>query len=83
MQLKRNGLTVCGLPAGVIMFLKMSMVLEPMQLLMSQCKSNADYPPRQALKHSLFVENSRRNAAHLQMTNAAAAASESLFCHIK
>lgn len=77
MQLKRNGLTICGLPTGVIAFLKMAMVLEPMQVLMSQCKShNNDYTPRQALKHTLFMEKNRRESVvrqQQQMANAAVA----------
>ncbi|KAI6177186.1 BMA-LDB-1, isoform h [Aphelenchoides bicaudatus] len=74
-KLMREGLTICGLPSGVVMFLKMSMVLEPMQILMNQCKAKNDMSPQQALKHTIFMEKTRREAAkQQQLLNATAAA---------
>ncbi|KAI6240978.1 LIM interaction domain (LID) domain-containing protein [Aphelenchoides fujianensis] len=67
---KQNGLTICGLPIGVVMFLKMCMVLSPMQRLMGMCKqSNGHFTPQHALKAAVFHEYTRR-----QESNAAAVA---------
>lgn len=48
-----------------------------MQILMSHCKQKTGVPPQQALKHTIFVESSRREAAaKQQMINATVAASK-------
>lgn len=61
------------------MFLKMAMVLEPMQMLMTQCKAQPECPPREALRHSIFMEKTRREKiVQQQMANAAAASKISL-----
>jgi hypothetical protein len=60
------------------MFLKMAMVLEPMQLLMTQSKSQNEYNPRQALKATIFMETRRRESINQQQMASAAAASKLL-----
>uniref|UniRef100_A0AC35G770 LIM interaction domain-containing protein n=1 Tax=Panagrolaimus sp. PS1159 TaxID=55785 RepID=A0AC35G770_9BILA len=58
-RIKYN-ITKCGIPIKAINFLKLCIIMEPMQLIVNYCKQNPMTTPRDALKHILFREHSSR-----------------------
>jgi hypothetical protein len=61
-RIKYN-ITKCGIPIKAINFLKLCIIMEPMQHIVNYCKQNPMTTPRDALKHILFqAHSSRKNA---------------------
>uniref|UniRef100_A0AC34Q5D9 LIM interaction domain-containing protein n=1 Tax=Panagrolaimus sp. JU765 TaxID=591449 RepID=A0AC34Q5D9_9BILA len=62
----KQGLTRCGLTNRALMFMKLCVIMEPMQVIIQQCKANPTMNPRDALRNVLFAGHKQQEKASQQ-----------------